>query len=75
MIPAKGIRPLQWFFSFLFVFVSISVAVASGPDVIKASRHDGSHPLSQMAIRASSNDRGSNGQTTMARSTGSRALA
>lgn len=52
MIPAKGIRHLQWFFCFPFVLVSVSLALAGNPDVIKASRHDVSLPLSQMAIGA-----------------------
>jgi hypothetical protein len=46
MSPAKAIRHLQWFFSFLFVWGSVPLAFASNPDVIKASRNDVSPPLS-----------------------------
>src|SRR6266567_6706599 len=69
MIPAKGIRPLQWFFPFLCVLVCISVSAASGPDVIKASRNDVSPPLSQ-AIIGAAYGHGSDGQTPTARATG-----
>jgi hypothetical protein len=70
MIPAKAIRPFQYFFSFLFLVASVSFALASNPDVIKASRHDVSPPLSQMVVGASSNGGGSNSQTPTARSAG-----
>jgi hypothetical protein len=70
MIPAKSIRPFPWFFSFPFVLVSVSLALAGNPDVIKASRHDVSPPLSQMVIGASSNGGGSDSQTLTARATG-----
>jgi hypothetical protein len=70
MSPAKAIRHLQWFFSFLFVWGSVSLAFASNPDVIKASRNDVSAPLSQMVVGASSNGGGSNRQTQTARATG-----
>jgi hypothetical protein len=70
MLPAKDVRPIQWFFSFTFVLVSVSLALAGNPDVIKASHHSVSPPLSQMVIGASSNGGGSNSQTLKARSTG-----
>src|SRR5216684_3133910 len=70
MIPAKAIRHLQWFFSFLFVLVSVSFALASNPDVIKASHHDVSLPLSQMVVGTSSNSGGSDSQSPTARATG-----
>ncbi|HYU47030.1 MAG TPA: hypothetical protein VEK84_12750 [Terriglobales bacterium] len=70
MISAKAFRPFQCFFSFLFLFASVSLVLASNPDVTKASRHDVSPPLSQMAIGASSNGGGSNRQTPTARATG-----
>jgi hypothetical protein len=70
MSPAKAIRHLQWFFSFLFVLASVSLALASNPDVIKASRNDASPPLSQMVVGAPSNSGGSNSQTPTARATG-----
>ena len=70
MIPAKDVRPLRWFFSFTFVLVSVSLALAGNPDVIKASRHDVSPPLSQMAVGASSSSGGSDSQTLTARATG-----
>src|SRR5258708_20710332 len=70
MSPAKTIRHLQWFFTFLFVLVSISFALASNPDVTKASHNDVSLPLSQMVVGASSSSGGSDSQTPTARSTG-----
>src|SRR6202140_2334837 len=70
MSPAKTIRHLQWFFTFLFVSVSISFALASNPDVTKASHNDVSLPLSQMVVGASSSSGGSDSQTPTARSAG-----
>jgi hypothetical protein len=72
MIPAKDVRSLQWLLSFAFVFVlvSVSLALTGNPDVIKASHHNVSPPLSQMVIAASSNGGGSNSQAPTARSTG-----
>ncbi len=70
MIPARGIRHFQWFFSFLFLLVSVSFALASNPDVIKASHNDVSLPLSHMAAGASSNSGGSDSQNPTARATG-----
>lgn len=70
MIPAKAIRSFQRFFLSLFPLASVSLALASNPDVIKASRHDVSPPLSQMAVGASSSGGGSNSQTATARATG-----
>ena len=69
MFPAKGF-PTRWFLSLPFAWLSVSVALASNPDVIKASHHDASPPLSQMAVGASSNGGGTDGQTPTARSTG-----
>jgi hypothetical protein len=43
--------------------------MAGDPDVIKASRHDRSLPLSQMALGSSSNGGGNSSQTPTARST------
>jgi hypothetical protein len=54
---------------YLFCFVA-SIAFASGPDVIRASRHDTSPPLSQMAIHSSSSTTGTDGQTPIALATG-----
>ena len=70
MNPGKALRHLRYFFFFLFVLASASVALASNPDVIKASHHDVSLPLSHMVVGASSNGGGSNSQTPSARSTG-----
>src|SRR6266853_3489090 len=64
------VRSSRWFFSVVFVFLSVSVAFANGPEVIKASRHDASPPLSQMAIGASSNGGRSDSQSPTARATG-----
>ena len=52
-----------------FIFLFAAIAFAGDPDVIKASRHDVSLPLSQMAIGASING-GGNAQGPKARSTG-----
>jgi hypothetical protein len=70
MIPAKAVRLIQRSFTFLFVLLSVSVALAGNPHVIKASHHDVSLPLSQMAVGATSSSGGTNGQTPTARSTG-----
>jgi hypothetical protein len=59
MVPPKGIRHFQWLFCFSFVLLSVSLVRAGNPDVIKASRHDVSPPLSQMAVGASFNGGGS----------------
>jgi hypothetical protein len=45
-------------------------ALASGPDVIKASRHDTSRPLSQMALHSAASPGGADGQTPTALATG-----
>jgi hypothetical protein len=70
MIPAKGIHAFQGLSSLLFVLVSVSLALAGNPDVIKASHHDVSPPLSQMAVGALFNGGGSDNQTPTARATG-----
>jgi len=70
MGPAKAVRPVHRFFSLLFILVSVSFAVAGNPDVVKASHHDTSPPLSQMAIAASSIVGGSDSQLPPARATG-----
>ncbi len=66
----KAVPRLQWFVSFVLFFLYGPLAFANGPDVIKASRHDVSPPLSQMAIGASSNGGGSESQRPTARATG-----
>src|SRR6266481_4825170 len=71
----KAIPRLQWFVSFVLFFLYGPLAFANGPDVIKASRHDVSPPLSQMAIGASSNGGGSESQRPTARATGALQLA
>jgi hypothetical protein len=68
MVPPKGIRHFQWLFC--VALLSVSLARAGNPDVIKASRHDVSPPLSQMAVGASFNGGGSDSQTPTARDTG-----
>src|SRR5712671_5730616 len=70
MGPAKAVRPVQWFFSLLFILVPVSFALAGNPDVVKASHHDISPPLSQMAIAAPSTGGGSDSQVPPARATG-----
>src|SRR6266481_4029033 len=67
---ASAVPRLQWFVSFVLFFLYGPLAFANGPDVIKASRHDVSPPLSQMAIGASSNGGGSDSQRPTARATG-----
>ena len=69
MIPAKGIRSSRFFSCVFFTLVTVSLAMAGNPDVIKASRHDTSLPLSQMVVGASSNAGGSNSQIPTARAT------
>jgi len=59
----------QWLSPILFAFLSVSIAFASGPDVIKASRHDVSPPLSKLANNGSIKG-GTNHQTHTARPTG-----
>src|SRR6266478_5636181 len=63
------LRP-QRFLSLVLFFLCVPLAFANGPDVIKASRHDVSPPLSQMATGASSNGGGSESQRPTARATG-----
>jgi hypothetical protein len=70
MVPAKGFPHLQWLFFVSLLCLAVSPALATNPDVIKASHHDASLPLSRMVIGASSNAGGSNGQTPTARPTG-----
>ncbi len=70
MSPAKFAR-LSRFCSYLvFTLLCVSLALAANPDVIKASRHDTSLPLSQMAIGATFNGIGSNSRIATARATG-----
>jgi hypothetical protein len=70
MVLTKGIPHLPWLFSFFFFLATASPVLANNPDVIKASHHDVSLPLSRMIIGAASNAGGSNGQTSAARATG-----
>jgi hypothetical protein len=70
MIRANVVRCSEWLLSFVFFIVSAPLALANGPDVIKASHHDVSSPLSQMAIGAPSKNGGTDSQTITARSTG-----
>jgi hypothetical protein len=53
-----------------FAIVSAPRAFGNGPDVIKASHNDVSHPLSRMAIGASPKSGGSDSQSIAARPTG-----
>jgi hypothetical protein len=69
MVPAKRFRCLQSAFSFSLFLAAVSPAIASNPDVIKASRHDVSLPLSRMVVGASFSGGGSD-QTPTARATG-----
>src|SRR6266852_2930461 len=68
-LPSAVLRP-QRFLSLVLFFLYVPLAFANGPDVIKASRHDASPPLSQMAIGASSNGGRSDSQSPTARATG-----
>ena len=70
MTQSSAFRYFWLLVAILFAAVSAPRALGNGPDVIKASRHDVSHPLSRMAIGASSSGRGSDSQTIVARSTG-----
>src|SRR5258708_11195425 len=63
------LRP-QRFLSFVLFFLYGPLAFANNPDVIKASRHDVSPPLSRMVIGASSNGGRKDNQNATARSTG-----
>jgi len=60
----------QRFLCLVLFFLYVPLAFANGPDVIKASRHDASPPLWQMAIGASSNGGRSDSQSPTARATG-----
>src|SRR5712692_8320589 len=68
-LASAVLRP-QRFLSLVLFFLYVPLAFANGPDVIKASRHDASPPLSQMAIGASSNGGRSDSQSPTARATG-----
>src|SRR5216684_4836106 len=68
-LASAVLRP-QRFLSLVLFFLYVPLAFANGPDVIKASRHDASPPLWQMAIGASSNGGRSDSQSPTARATG-----
>src|SRR6266481_371116 len=68
-LASAVLRP-QRFLSLVLFVLYVPLAFANGPDVIKASRHDASPPLSQMAIGASSNGGRSDSQSPTARATG-----
>src|SRR5713226_6707341 len=70
LTQANAVPRLQWFVSFVLFFLYGPLALANNPDVIKASRHDVSPPLSRMVIGAFSNDGGSDSQSPPARATG-----
>jgi hypothetical protein len=70
MVLTKDVPHLPWLFSFFLFLATASPVLANNPDVIKASHHDVSLPLSRMVIGAASNAGGSNGQTHTARATG-----
>src|SRR5258708_39466347 len=65
-LASAVLRP-QRFLSLVLFFLYVPLAFANGPDVIKASRHDASPPLWQMAIGASSNGGRSDNQRPTAR--------
>ncbi|MGZ4813595.1 MAG: hypothetical protein ACXVZI_12570, partial [Terriglobales bacterium] len=69
MRPASRFSFVRWLVPLLLIVTAASSAVAGDPDVIKASRHDVSLPLSHMTIGASSNGGGSNSQASTARAT------
>ena len=56
MVPAKGFPHLQWLFFLSLLLPAVSPALASNPDVIKASHHDVSLPLSRLWIALELND-------------------
>ncbi len=66
-IASRYFRPLV---AFLFAVVCVPLALGNGPDVIKASHNDVSHPLSRMAIGASPKSGGNDTQSLTARPTG-----
>src|SRR5258706_7822595 len=68
-LASAVLRP-QRFLSLVLFFLYVPLAFANGPDVIKASRHDASPPLSQMAIGASPNAGRSDNQTPTPRAAG-----
>ena len=68
-LASAVLRP-QRFLCLVLFFLYVPLAFANGPDVIKASRHDASPPLWQMAIGASSNGGRSDSQSPTARATG-----
>src|SRR5229473_4233968 len=70
LTQANAVPRLQWFVSFVLFFLYGPLALANNPDVIKASGHDVSPPLSRMVIGASSNGGGSDSQSPTARATG-----
>ncbi len=69
-MTGNGVRPSQWCLVSSLVLLLVSAAFAGDPDVIKASRHDVSAPLSHLvvggALHSSSNDK----QGNTARATG-----
>src|SRR5207237_1236810 len=67
---ANAVPRPQWLLSFVLFFLYGPLVFANNPDVIKASRHDASPPLSRMVIGASSNRGGSDSQSPTARATG-----
>src|SRR5690242_6785732 len=70
MTQSSAFRYFWLLAAILLAPVSAPRALGNGPDVIKASRHDVSHPLSRMAIGAASSGGRSDSQTIVARSTG-----
>jgi hypothetical protein len=67
------VRPLkshQLFLLFFCFFLNVPAALASGPDVIKASKHDTSPALSEMAVQFGNGSGASDRQNLTARSTG-----
>ncbi|HVH86936.1 MAG TPA: hypothetical protein VM912_09435 [Terriglobales bacterium] len=63
-------RSLNWLFRSILVFTWVPLAMAGDPEVIKASKHDLSPPLSQMAVGGSLNSSSADAQNPTARSTG-----
>jgi hypothetical protein len=70
MTQSKAFRYSWPLVAILFATVSEPRALGNGPDVIKASHNDVSHPLSRMAISANSSSGGNDSQSIAARPTG-----
>src|SRR5216683_2082489 len=70
MTQSNAFRYASSLVAILLAIVCVPPALGNGPEVIKASHHDVSHPLSRLAINAPSKTGGSDSQSLTARPTG-----